>query len=235
MAFAGSYAPRSCWQRCAFRCCPKRVRSLASNRFPQGVLAGVLGLGALLFEVAGVELSMGGEPPGRVIGWFQFGFWLLLMSVAVATLPAIKNSVVLERVRSVCLLLLAVSLLSSHTFRVAVMDMRSLAPAWRQTSVSRLSRHSGPVQLAQLPAKPQLFIRQAVTRDPSCWVNRCMANYIGATTVTASASREACPSNQGFYEGNPISPYLTAHQRLTSVASRAQNPKPSTQNPASRT
>ena len=173
---------------------PKTGKKSGEQSLPSWlVLAGVLGLGALLFEVAGVELSMGGEPPGRVIGWFQFGFWLLLMSVAVATLPAIKNSVVLERVRSVCLLLLAVSLLSSHTFRVAVMDMRSLAPAWRQTSVSRLSRHSGPVQLAQLPAKPQLFIRQAVTRDPSCWVNRCMANYIGATTVTASASREACP------------------------------------------
>lgn len=156
-------------------------------------LAGALAMCIILFEVAFVESSMSGEAPGRVIGWFQFGFWLMLVSAIVGCASAVQNIQAWERFRPVCLLLLAVALLLSHTFRAAVTDLGGTAEAWRQGNLSRLVRHHGRVEFANLPGKPQLFMRQALSSSPGCWVNRCMASYIGAEAVTVNGSRETCP------------------------------------------
>jgi hypothetical protein len=167
----------------------------AGRRLPAKwlALAGLLGMGILLVESSLVELTLG-QLPGRVVGLFQFQLWLLLVCVSAAGVSRISRTKYAPALGAAVMLCLVASLFTSPNFRAAVDDLRGPAAAYRRNLSGHLE-HPGksPVNLSGSP-NPHLFLNQWISAHPGCWVNRCVANYIGAQQVIGSSFIEPCPS-----------------------------------------
>ncbi len=186
---------------CAF-CIPLLVRpyddsSAAGSAYqppPRWLaLAGLGAMSVLLGEFASAELasaSIYGELPPRTVGWFQFVFWLLLVCVVLVGVPEISQIRFSPSSRIGIFMLLLVSLLGSGNFQSAEKDLRGPARPWWRSSVARLKQRGSSLQFEPLPAKPKLFRNTSLSTDSGCWVNECMALYLGANTVVTKDPSE---------------------------------------------
>jgi hypothetical protein len=157
-------------------------------------LAGLGAMCVLLAEFAGAEMSSGyGQLPPRTVGWFQFAFWLLLICVIFVGVPEISAIKFSPSSRIGLSLLLVVSLFGSANFRLAEKDLRGPARPWWAANVARLRQRGGSLRLEPLPPRPALFRFTSLATEPDsdrCWVNQCMALYLGAKTVAVKDSGE---------------------------------------------
>jgi hypothetical protein len=191
---------------CAF-CIPLLARS--GDNSPEGreylpprwlALAGLGAMAILLGEFAGSEMASGyaGLPP-RTVGWFQFVFWLLLICVVLTGVPELSRLKFSPGSTIGSYVLFAVILLGSTNFHLAEEDLRGPARPWWEASVARLREHGGTLEFEPLPPKPWLFRQTALEMDSGCWVNQCMALYIGADSVVAKDPTEnigTCPAGK---------------------------------------
>lgn len=156
-------------------------------------MVGACTMFALLWEVVFVETATGIWIPARVVAWFEFMFWLLFICVMLMGVPEIFRIRFSLGTKIGVFTLLAITLLGSSNFRSAVEDLRGPAQAWWRASSSRLHQHGGSLELEVPAAFPHFAIHQNLTEDSGCWVNKCVANYLGAKTVTVRGSTEKCP------------------------------------------
>jgi hypothetical protein len=171
---------------------------------PPGWLA-LLGLGAicvLLGEYAGVEMvSFFTVFPPRVVGFYQFLFLVLLTCVIVVGVPELSTLRPSVSARLGLFLLFAISLLVSQNFRQAQWDLRGPARSWHEGNVARLMQVGEVLQFDPLPQKPVLFLESGLSKNTACWVNQCMAAYLGANLVSLRG-----PKENHWDGGNPCDP-----------------------------
>jgi hypothetical protein len=149
-------------------------------------LAGLSGMVVLLAEFAGVERASGyGVLPPRVEGWFQFVFWFLLVCVIVIGVPEISQIKFSAASRIALSMLFMVSVLGSENFHSAEKDLRGPAGPWHAGSAARLRQRGDSLVFDALPPKPALFRNTSLAADDGCWVNQCMAVYLGARSIVA--------------------------------------------------
>ncbi len=172
----------------------ERENNSGQERSPKWpAIVGLLGMFIVLAEYCMVETASGNWSPARVVAWFAFIFSLLFVCVILTGIPELNRVHFSLSTRLGVYILFAVSLLGSANFRAAVEDVRGPAPAWHKLAAAELHQKSGVVQF-ELPAHyPKLAMHQAVTSDPGCWVNECLANYLHASIVVAKDSSEECP------------------------------------------
>ena len=167
----------------------------------------LLGLGAmfvLLGEFASAEVASGmGELPGRALGWFQFMFWLLLVCVVVIGVPELSQGKFSSASRIVISVLLAISLLGSGNFRRADKDLRGPARPWWRSNLTRLEQRGDSLVFDPLPPKPSLFLETSLSSNSGCWVNQCMALYLGANTVGLKGPSENSWTAWALRHGQP--------------------------------
>lgn len=185
---------------CAF-CMPVLLRPLedasseSEYRPPRWLaLAGLGAMCVLLAEFACAEASSGyGHLPSRAFAWFQFAFWLLLVCVVLVGAPEISKINFSPSSRIGLLMLLVLSLFGSENFRLAEKDLRGPARPWWVANVARLRQRGSSLQFDPLPARPTLFKPTRLATEPDssrCWVNHCMAVYLGAKKLTVKDSAE---------------------------------------------
>src|SRR5215469_6209870 len=157
-------------------------------------IAGLGAMGVLLVEFAGAGVTIAssyGQVPERAVGWFQFVFWLLLVCVIVTGVPEIAQIRFSPSSRIVMLTLFALSLLGSGNFRRAEKDLRGPARPYWKSSIARLKERGDSLQFEPLPPKPALFRETMLSPDMRCLANRCMAMYLGASTVVVKSPGES--------------------------------------------
>jgi hypothetical protein len=157
-------------------------------------LAGLGAMCILLAEFASAEMSSGyAQMPPRTVGWFQFAFWLLLVCVILVGIPEISKVKFSASSKIGLSMLLVVSLFGSANFRSAEKDLRGPARLWWAASVARLRQRGSSLQFEPLPPRPALFRSTSLATEPDsrrCWVNQCMALYLGAKTLVVTDSGE---------------------------------------------
>jgi hypothetical protein len=155
--------------------------------------AGLCGMFLLLCEAALIETGTGTWLPLYVITWFEFLFWLLSVCVVLSGAPELYRVGWASSTRLAVFVLLSVLLLGSANFRTALSDLTSgAARSWWRMSASRLGQR-GSILEFQAPTRfPKLAMPQHLTVEPGCWVNRCMATYLGAKMVIVKDSSESC-------------------------------------------
>jgi len=89
--------------------------------------------------------------------------------------------------------LFAIVLFTSSNYRSAVSDLRGPAQSWWRAEESRLSRKGAPLEYEAPNQYPKLAKPQMLGDDPTCWVNRCLANYLQTTSVLVRHSKDECP------------------------------------------
>ena len=165
---------------------------LATPRFRWLALLGVAGMSFLLLEFAGAELASGYTAFGpRAIGWFQFVFWLFLgfvMIVGIPELTQVELSPISKIGVSAILILI---LLTSTNSRLSRQDLRGPAAQWWASNTARLKQRGRALQFDPLPPKPALFDDTFLSQNANCWVNRAMANYLGADTVVTKGQENS--------------------------------------------
>ena len=129
----------------------------------------------------------------RVVMWFQFVFWLLLVIAIVAGVREIYQTPLSVGTRLAVYFLLAITLLGSANFRSAVEDLRGPAQAWWRIEAPRLRQRGGTLEYEANATYPKIAKPQKLVADSGCWVNRCLANYLHAETVIVDNSTEECP------------------------------------------
>lgn len=167
-------------------------RRIPGRRFG---LVCVCALGVLLVEFAFLEITTGAELPGRVVGWFQFAFWLLMVCIISTSVPELSHYRVSIGSAVGVGVLLGLALFGSANFRDAIAEIRGPAQLWWHGNMARLSERGTALDFPDIhyPQIGQLTMRQPVTADSGCWVNQCVANYLHARTVVARGSTETCP------------------------------------------
>jgi hypothetical protein len=154
-------------------------------------LVGVGGMGFLLIEFAAMEKSSGYTAFGaRAIGWTQFLFWLLFVCTILIGVPEISRIKFSRAPQLGVFAVFIISLFGSGQFHSAVRDLRGPARQWHEANVARLRLRGSTVQLEQLPPKPLLFSDTSLANDSGCWVNQCMAVYLGADKVVVKGPAE---------------------------------------------
>jgi hypothetical protein len=156
-------------------------------------IAGVCAMFAVLCEVALVETASGVWIPSRVVAWFEFVSWLLLVCLIVNGIPEIHRQRFSLGTRIGVFALLAVTLLGSSNYRAAVEDLRGPAQSWWRMNSSRLKQHGGALEFEAPARYPKLAMHQNLSTDSGCFVNKCMANYLQAKTVVVKDTTEECP------------------------------------------
>ncbi len=155
----------------------------------------IVGLGliaALLVEAALMRIVTGMDLPFRVSAWFQFVMWLLLVCTILTGVPEIHQVRFSASTRTAAVIVFGVTLLGSLVYREAIADLRGPAQLSRRVLVRRYQRQSGLVELHGAVPYPKLFMHQFVSADSGCWVNQCVAFYMGANAVVARDSPEGC-------------------------------------------
>jgi hypothetical protein len=172
---------------------PRQDPAVGISFLPPKWLAvvGVAGMGFLLFEFAAMEKSSGyGVFGPRAIGWTQFMFWLLMICSIVIGVPEISKFKFSRTSQMAIYGLFLLCLFGTGQFRSAVKDLRGPAREWHVANVARLNLRGSTVLLEQLPPKPRLFSDTSLANDSGCWVNQCMAVYLGADKVSVKGSPE---------------------------------------------
>jgi hypothetical protein len=181
---------------CIILLCQSDTDNSGADRLPPRWL-GAAALGAMfivLFEVAFIEMATGIWLPYRVSTWFEFVFWLLFVFVVFAGIPEIYRTRFSLKTRVGIFTLFAVTLLGSSNFRAAVEDLRGPAQSWWRVDSARLRQHRAGVLEFEGPTHyPNMAYHQNLSANPGCFVNQCMANYLGAQTVVVRNSSEECP------------------------------------------
>jgi len=156
-------------------------------------LAAIAGMLFVVAEYCLVEMASGSWSPDRVVAWFSFLFCLLFVCVVLTGIPEISRIQFSQATKAGVLLMWAVSLLGSNNFRQALQDLHGPARQWHRIDAEQLKQRGGDINF-QLPAKyPKFSMEQEISSDPGCWVNRCLANYLHASTVASPNSTEKCP------------------------------------------
>jgi hypothetical protein len=154
----------------------------------------LVGLGIMCIVVAeygAAEMTSGyGVLPYRTVGWFQFVFWLLLVCTVLVGLPDLSQMKFSDGSRIGISMLLVVTLLGSPNFRTAEKDWRGPAKAYWRSSVARLEQRGSSLQFDALPPRPALFRDTGLSTTPKCWVNSCMAVYLGVNSVVTKDPTE---------------------------------------------
>lgn len=154
-------------------------------------LAGLSGMTLLLAEFANAERASGyGVLPARAEGWFQFVFWLLLVCVIVIGIPEISQTKFSAASRIAISMLFMVSVLGSANFHSAEKDLRGPARQWHIDSEARLRQRGDSLVFDALHPKPALFRNTSLALEDGCWVNQCMAVYLGARSVAVKDPSE---------------------------------------------
>jgi hypothetical protein len=154
-------------------------------------LACFAAMGFLLFQFAVMEKASGYVAFGsRVIGWTQFMFWLLMVLGILVGVPELSRIRFSKRSQVGILALFLVCLFGSGEFRLAVRDLRGPARPWWKANNARLRQTGSSLQFEPLPPKPVLFNDTSLAKDPECWVNRCMAIYLGVEKVAVNGTNE---------------------------------------------
>ena len=186
---------------------PHAESSTESQYRPPRLLA-LVGLGImciLVVEFEAAEMTSGyGTLPYRTVGWFQFVFSLLFVCVILVGLPELSQMKFSQGSRIGLSLLLMATLLGSGNFRLAEQDLRGPARSYWSSSVARLRQHGASLQFDQLPRRPALFRPTEIATTPNCWVNRCMAVYLGANTVVVKDPSERTFNCQPCVVKDPI-------------------------------
>ncbi len=139
----------------------------------------ILGMGLIVCVAAFVGLVSASEPPGRLIGWYLWPFWLLLLCAVYFGIPELQATGAL-RVKVFQLGLcgiLALSLLTSPNFRDAIKDLRGPARPWSKSIAEQLRGGAGTPVDANLPVRPSNVLAPGFA-DSSPWVTACWVNYI---------------------------------------------------------
>ena len=156
-------------------------------------LAGLSGMLVLLCEYCLVETASGIWSPERVTAWLTMIFSLCFVCVVLTGMPELYRIQFSLTTRAGVYVLFSVSLLGCSNFRSAIEDLRGPAPAWHNLALSQLGQKTGAVEF-QLPGHyPKLAMHQQLAPDSGCWVNRCLANFLHASSVVGKNSSEECP------------------------------------------
>jgi len=175
-------------------CQSRRDLDVSAGPPPRWVaIAGLAGMLAVLCECAWIEMATSSWLPDRVVMWFQFVFWLLLVCVVAAGAPEIYRVRFSSITRLAVSTLFSATLLTSANFRSAVSDIRGPAQSWWRVEASRLRQRGSSLEYEAPAQYPKLAKPQMLTDDSGCWVNRCLANYLHAPTVLVTHSKEECP------------------------------------------
>ena len=154
-------------------------------------LAGLSGMGVLVAEFANAERASGyGVLPARAEGWFQFVFWFLLVCVIVIGIPEITQIKFSTGSRIAISILFMASVFGSANFHSAEKDLRGTARLWHAESDARLSQRGDSLVFDAMHPKPAIFRNTSLSSDHGCWVNECMAVYLGAQTVVVKDPSE---------------------------------------------
>ena len=157
-------------------------------------IGGLIGMFLILCQVALVEAATSTCLMPYVVTWFEFLFWLLFVCTALSGAPEIYQVRFSSRTRIGMSVLLSVLLLGSSNFKAAVEDVQSgSARSWWYMNASRLQQRGDSLEFQAPSRYPKLAMRQQLTANPECWVNRCMATYLGAKKVVVKDSTESCP------------------------------------------
>lgn len=156
-------------------------------------IAGLCAMFVVLCECSLVEMSTSTWLPPRLVSCFEFIFWLLFVCVILTGIPELYETHFSLSTGIGVFALLAVTLLGSSNYRAAVADLRGPAQSWWRVDTSRLKQRGGSLVFEGPTRYPRLAKPQMLTDDPTCWVNRCMANYLQATTVVVKNSNDKCP------------------------------------------
>jgi hypothetical protein len=178
-----------------FLLCQRDPDTSTADELPASWLgtAGLCAMFLVLCEVSIVEMASGIWIPARVIAWFQFVFWLLLVCVILTGVPEIHRVRFSLGTRLGVFTLLAVTLLGSSNFRAAVEDLHGPAQSWWRMNSARLKQRGGSLEFEAPARYPNLAMHQNLSKDPGCFVNKCMANYLRAKTVIVKDTTEECP------------------------------------------
>jgi hypothetical protein len=131
-------------------------------------IASLVGMFAILFECSLIEMASGTWLPDRVIAWFQFVFWMLLVCLVVSGAPEIYQTRLTLSTRLAVFALLLVVLLGSSNFRSAVEDIRGPAQSWWRIEAARLSQRGSSLEYEAPAAYPKLTKPQMLGADPGC-------------------------------------------------------------------
>jgi len=157
-------------------------------------IAGMSGIFFILCEVALVETATGTWLAPQVIPWFEFLFWLMFVCVVLGGAPEIYQVRFSSSTKIGMFVLLSILLLGSSNFRAAVKDLQSgSARSWWYMNAFRLRQRGDALEFQAPNGSPNLAMHQHLTANPECWVNRCMATYLGAKRVVEKGSTESCP------------------------------------------
>lgn len=156
-------------------------------------IASLCAIFLILCDCALVEVATSTWLPDRVAAWFQFVIWLLFVCAVATGVPDIAAAKSSLGLRIGVFTLLAITLLGSTSYRMALEDIRGPAQSWWRIDAARLAHHGGSL-VFEAPAQfPKLAKPQMLTADPGCWVNQCMANYLQADSVIVNNSKDECP------------------------------------------
>jgi len=164
------------------------------NEYRPPRLIALVGTGALcvlLGQLANAEMvTFSSSFPSRVVGWFQFVFLLLLICVVLIGVPEISKLGLSTGFRIGVFALFAASLLTSENFRLAGRDLLGPARSWHSSNMIRLTQKGSVLLFDPLPPKPDEFEETGLSKNSGCWVNQCMAVYLGADIVSLKGPKE---------------------------------------------
>ena len=139
----------------------------------------LLGMCLIVCVAALVALVSAGGPPDRLVGWYQWPFWLLLLCAVYLGVPELRatSALRIDAFKLGLCAILALSLLTSSTFKAAIKDLSGPARPWARSTSEQLRGQSGTPADANLPAKPSNLLAPGFA-DSSAWVSVCWVNYI---------------------------------------------------------
>jgi len=168
-------------------------RESTANERPSWLgLIGLFAMIAVCGEIALVEIASGTWIPNRVVAWFQFIFWLLLICIILIGVPELNKIRFSTYTRLGIFCLFAFTLFGSENYRAAISDLRGPARTWWQLNDARLHQPGGVREFAVPTPYPKLTMPQMLAPDSGCWVNQCMANYLHAASVIGKDSSVEC-------------------------------------------
>ena len=155
-------------------------------------VACIIGILGVLGEAALIQVATGSALPLSVVAWLQFMFWLLFVCVVLTGIPEAHQVRFSLSTQIGVYVFLAMTLLGSTNFRWAKADLKGPAQKSHEVNVGRLRRRGASLVFAETIEYPHLFMPQYLSTDSQCWVNQCMANYLGAAKVVVINSAEGC-------------------------------------------